>query len=125
MTLVGGRHHLHYGNCNAANAVITVENCVFSISSSTSIKVLNQTDDPPPFLPHFAGWDRKNSGNNVTNLQQYGPYRGSSSTQMIVRDCGFFNNEQIIQWNGGESERSQTACTFVFVATRSMCSQTP
>ena len=41
MTFAGGRHHLNFGNCNAAAAVVTVSKCVFSFSASASIKVLH------------------------------------------------------------------------------------
>ena len=74
LAFLGGRNHLHLGTNNIDTAFITIERCTFSNASSAAIRT----------MPATGSYHNKTA------------YHGSASTQVTVRTCEFFHNEQVV-----------------------------
>eukprot|EP01052_Picozoa_sp_SAG31_P005172 SAG31_NODE_224_length_19856_cov_33.632890_2_plen_263_part_00 len=71
----GGRHHFNLGTNDTDCSFFDFRDMTFSNASGAAIRI-RPASDLPPF------------------------YRGSSSTQVTVRDSKFFNNEQVTIFHG-------------------------
>ena len=85
MSLIGGQRQLHIGNDNLQDGLISITQSNFQYSSGAAISLL-----PPQ---------------NTTA----GFFKGSFSTQVIVRECKFLQNDQVlVNW---ADWTSMTDCT--------------
>jgi hypothetical protein len=81
MNLVGGRHQLNVGNNNTNEGFIKISDCLFSMSSGAAIHIVGPSC-PDPTCPEPL------------------PQVGSYSSQVIVRDCVFHENDQaLVVWS--------------------------
>ena len=81
MNLVGGRHQLNVGNNNTNEGFIKITDCLFSMSSGAAIHIVGPSC-PEPTCPEPL------------------PQVGSYSSQVIVRDCVFHENDQaLVVWS--------------------------
>lgn len=103
LTLSGGRNHFLFGTDNLDNAFITITDCVFGAARGAVIATLpaNGQDPLHPLL-----WNTTRGPAGFPSSA--GLYRGSFSTQLTVRDCQFFNNEQVLVWWGDTASFDDT-----------------
>ena len=90
LAFMGGRSHLHIGNNNTDKGQIVIEDCAFYTASGAAIRMIEPSRD---LQPANVGMAPENRGAPHHTLAMFG---GSFSTHLIIRDCVFDGNNQVL-----------------------------
>ena len=101
----GGRNQLFVGNNNTDQGFIKVTDCTFAYASGAAIKIVGPSCQGCP-----AGVDNCPSDPHCPPNPH--PQTGSYSSQVIIKDCVFSRNYQVLIVWSDEPPESGTTCNY-------------